>query len=185
MQIKPNYSALVFLKYDSGSKFNFNASSGEVPAALISEGYYLISKSNYHGNSGRIGDFMLQGKRQKFISSLYRATENGSQIIYTGDIYKTNDLLVFILEPGRYLEIFWLPEQKQAKDLILHQFDSPGSEDQREELRDNLKDSLERELEKYDEGIRNLDFGIDFHRTYRTINKPKKTARRTRKSQSV
>lgn len=144
MQIKPNYSALIFLKYDSGSKFKFNASSGEVPAALESEGYYLISKLNYHGDSRRIGDFMLQGKGKKFISSLYRAIENGSQIIYTGDIYKTNDLLVFILEPGKYLEIFLLPDQKQAKDLILQQFDSPGSQYQMEALRDKLKKTARR-----------------------------------------
>ncbi len=185
MQIKPNYSALVFLKYDSGSKFKFNASSGEVPAALISDVYYLIPKLNYHGFSGRIGDFMLQGKGKKFISSLYRATENGSQTIYTGDIYKTNDLLVFILEPGKYLEIFLLPDQKQAKDLILQQFDSPGSQYQMEALRDKLKNSLERMFDDINEGMQNLDFGIDYHRTYRTINKPKKSARRTGKSQSL
>lgn len=147
---------LLFRKDNSfSSKYTKISEAGEIPQSLSSDVLYLLgSESKVTGNlvRNRKGDYLLKAGDRGFQTSLFLWDDGSFTLIATGDIFRTQTLLIVYFTPGVQIEIFIAPGMKDDRSRLMTKVLAGKYSEELEALR-NSADLMRELTEPHPEGM--------------------------------
>ncbi|GMU86659.1 MAG: hypothetical protein AMXMBFR48_19010 [Ignavibacteriales bacterium] len=115
---------LLFKKDNScNSKYIKISEAGEIPQSLSDDVLYLHDRTSQVVKNlvGKMkGEYLLKSNDKVFQTSLFLWSEGSFNLIASGDIYRTQTLLIVFFTPGVQIEIFIAPGMKDNRsDMML------------------------------------------------------------------
>ncbi|MBV6513925.1 MAG: hypothetical protein FMNOHCHN_03507 [Ignavibacteriaceae bacterium] len=146
-----NFTGYLLFKKDNScsSKYTKISEAGEIPKSLSADILYLHDReSKVTKNLVRKmkGEYLLKSNDKVFQTSLYLWNEGSFTLLASGDIFRTQTLLIVYFTPGVQIEIFVAPGMKEMRSDIMLQVIKGKHSEELESLRNSAALKVENDV---------------------------------------